>query len=352
MSNARRYSRARESYIPGVGVLAAHGTSVPSDGEAGYAPGCIFQKTDGSADACFYVNQGTLTSCNFDSLDVGALTGSNVSVADSAGYFTGTNAETVLAEIGELMLVPSGTAAGAGPSPLIWDDCPVLEMMVDPTVGYHYFDDFFGNSVAPGAGAAAADGWTLTQATSGTMGSVIGVGGVVQLSAGAATADQGINAQLLNCCVKPAAEKTIWFEARVKVSHIDNQIFVGLASTDTSLIATGALDETNPSLIGFFTDVNSTSTKYGTCTSKAGTNDTTEDIAVGFAAATWAKVGFKVTGVSKVEFFYDGALVETGETANAIPDAVELALSLVCQNEDGANTNTLDVDWVRVAQLR
>lgn len=49
---------------PGVGVYMARGTSVPS-AVAGYAPGCIFFHTDGSAGSLVYVNQGTSTSCTF-----------------------------------------------------------------------------------------------------------------------------------------------------------------------------------------------------------------------------------------------------------------------------------------------
>ena len=344
------FGRGRTYYVEGVGILFDHGTTLPSDGVSDFAPGCLFQKTDGTAGAQFYVNEGTLSSASFKAVDTGTILATNIPVVDTADWFTSTNCETILAEIGELLLASYGTAAGDGPSPLIWSDCPLLEMMVDPTKGYYYFDDFMGQTVDPAATDDNA-GFTVTRATAGTIGSVIGVGGELHLAA-AATADQGMNVQLLNCCVKPTAAKTIWFEARVQVSKIDNQIFVGLASTETAIIAAGEIDEASMSAIGFFTDEPSATTKYGTITSKAGNNDTTEDIAVGFVADTWAKVGFKVTGITAVDFYYNGILVEAGVTAESIPDAVELALSLVCQNEDGANVNTLKVDWVRVAQLR
>jgi hypothetical protein len=245
--------------------------------------------------------------------------------------------------------VREGTAVGRGPSPLIWGGVDWADVSTNPESGSVYYDDYMGNSVIPGSTTAVDGGWTVTRATAGTMGSIIGDGGVLNLTA-AATADQGMNAQLLNCCVTPTAGRTIYFEARVKVSHIDNQIFIGMASTQTAIIASGVLDETTMSAVGFFTDEPSATTKYGSIVSKAGTNDTTEDIAVGFVAATYAKVGFVMDGVTSVAFYYNGALVETGSTANTMP-AVALGLSLVCQNEDGSNINTLDVDWVRVAQV-
>jgi hypothetical protein len=55
------------------GMLWMHGTSVPSDGIAGYACGCIFLHTDGGAGTALYVNEGTVSSCNFNPL-VGDVT--------------------------------------------------------------------------------------------------------------------------------------------------------------------------------------------------------------------------------------------------------------------------------------
>lgn len=311
------------------GIMLCYTTSKPSDSLSGYAEGCICLIPNGSGGAVVYVNEGSDTNSDFNLL----ITEDNISAQIALQYDLG-----------------YGTAGGVGPSPEIWADCPLLAMMLDPTIGYYYFDDFMGQTIDPGA-TADNGGWTVTQNNAGTIGSVVGAGGELHLVA-SGTADYGINAQLLNCCVKPTAGKTIWFEARVQISDIDNQIFVGLASTQTAIIATGVLDESSMSAVGFFTDEPSVTTKYGTITSKAGNQDVTEDIAVGLEASTWCKLGIKITGIEKVEFFYDGVLVETGETTASIADAVELALSLVCQNEDGSNTNTLKVDWVRVAQLR
>lgn len=51
--------------VPGVGILQAHGPTVPADGTAGYAPGCLFQHNDGSTGTMFYVNEGSVTSAAF-----------------------------------------------------------------------------------------------------------------------------------------------------------------------------------------------------------------------------------------------------------------------------------------------
>ena len=246
-------------------------------------------------------------------------------------------------------ITPASTL-GIGLSPLLWGDCPVEEIKKDFGRGFLYEDDYLDLEIEPaasGISSTTVPGWVITRATAGGMGNIIGAGGELHMLA-AATADQGINAQKVNACVLPVAGTNIWFEARVQVSHVDNQIFVGIADTDTTLIGTGALDESNVESVGFFTDVNSTTLLGGTVTQKTGVPDVTEDI-IDVAATTWTTLGFKITGVEKVEFYQDGALVETGATAASIP-AVEMAYSLVCQNEDGANVNTLKVDWVKLVQ--
>lgn len=52
--------------LPGVGIMQAVGTTVPTDGAAGFGPGCLFQKTNGSLGTQLYINEGTATSCDFN----------------------------------------------------------------------------------------------------------------------------------------------------------------------------------------------------------------------------------------------------------------------------------------------
>ena len=46
------------------------GTTVPTEGGAGYATGCLFIHTDGGAGTALYCNEGTSTSCDFDAVSV------------------------------------------------------------------------------------------------------------------------------------------------------------------------------------------------------------------------------------------------------------------------------------------
>lgn len=95
--------------IPGVGITQAYGTTLPTDGAAGYAKGCLFHKTNGAAGANLYLNEGSVTSAdfnavqtptNFASLDLTALTATaaelntlhtqTMSVPPGAGFTGGT----------------------------------------------------------------------------------------------------------------------------------------------------------------------------------------------------------------------------------------------------------------------
>jgi len=54
------------------GFLIASGPTLPTDGDAGYQPGCIFIHTDGTDGSALYVNEGTVTACDFNLITVAA----------------------------------------------------------------------------------------------------------------------------------------------------------------------------------------------------------------------------------------------------------------------------------------
>ena len=85
-------------------VSRAYGATVPSDGDAGYAAGCIFWKnTGGSTGSTVYINEGSSSSADFNavsggggsisnfSLDDAYNDGANIAVDAGAVTFTGTH---------------------------------------------------------------------------------------------------------------------------------------------------------------------------------------------------------------------------------------------------------------------
>jgi hypothetical protein len=68
-------------------IYRAQGATVPTDGDAGYAIGCIFMDTDGGINLTSYVNDGSTTSCDFNAAIGG--TGDITSVVAGAGLTGG-----------------------------------------------------------------------------------------------------------------------------------------------------------------------------------------------------------------------------------------------------------------------
>jgi len=81
---------------PGLGILMAYGSTVPTAASVGYAPGCKFYKTNATTKATYwYVNAGTRASANFLPIDLPyaaptpAIAAARVlTAADSGGVFT------------------------------------------------------------------------------------------------------------------------------------------------------------------------------------------------------------------------------------------------------------------------
>lgn len=293
------------------GVLAAYGTTVPSTADV-YAVGCEFIKVDGTNANVRYVNVGTKAVPDFQTV----LTAGN-----------------------------DATAAGAGPSPLIWDDADLLSVLLDPTQGVYYFNDYMDT-----IDVTTGDGYVVTQTNSGAIaGDPAADGGVLVVdSAGNNAADDGANVQLPNCTVLPLAGRTIRFEARVKVVDAgDDQYYIGLAAADTTLIAAGIMDNVVDKA-GFFRIAASTADKISVQNSR-GAGGTVDADAADLVDDTWIKLGIVIDGLTSVKYYVDGVLVSTTTVTAEIPNAV-MALSYVAQCEQTSADAELRVDWVRILQ--
>jgi len=67
------------------GVMFQRGTTVPTDTTAGYGVGCLFQHTDGTTSTALYLNEGSVTSCDFNAIVSGAHSGSTLDAAFDLG---------------------------------------------------------------------------------------------------------------------------------------------------------------------------------------------------------------------------------------------------------------------------
>lgn len=72
MSGSRFPSTYAGTFVPGVGRLDGWGSTNPSDGDSGWAPGASFKNTTSGAGQ-FLINEGTLASCEFIDVSSEAL---------------------------------------------------------------------------------------------------------------------------------------------------------------------------------------------------------------------------------------------------------------------------------------
>ena len=294
----------------GTAVAAA---KVPVSGDAFI----VFKQTSGN---CLYVNTGNdITGCRFERI--------------------------LTAGMNESALIDTQDS----PSQAIWKGVD-LNALRNFSGGFLYENDFM---EAPNL--TTAEGWTLTTVNSGTIAvAPTDEGGSLIIdTAGYAHDNDGLECQLTSCAVLPAAGKKIYFEARVKMLNTGlDEYFVGLAAIDTSLMASGVVDDESDK-VGFFRD-NGTSPaddRLNTITARTTAEAEGADKVV-VADDTWVKLGFVIDGLTSIKFYADGKLVDTvpvAETAN-IPNAL-IYLSLVAKVDQTSTDAELTIDWVRVAQV-
>lgn len=223
----------------------------------------------------------------------------------------------------------------------LWRTCPMAEYLHDPSVGVLLQEDFQSYNAA-----ATTGDYVLTQATTGTAAISTAAPGVLELDSNSTTATQGANLQRAKAAFVPAANKDIWFEAKIKVVDTFDkaELFIGLSELDTTLIAASANSSANH--IGWQCVTDDGVLLFSA--EKAGTGAT--KAAATIAEATYIKLGFRVIGVTEIEQYINGVLVGTNHVTANIP-IVALYPSFVCQS-GGTNDPILHIAGYRVFQLR
>lgn len=232
-------------------------------------------------------------------------------------------------------------------SPAVWKEIQIGHIRDGFLEGILYENDFLNAE-----NLVTAESWVITQTTTGTLSLVAAEGGLLKLdSAGHNAADDGAEAQLLNCRFRAAADRVLVAEARVKVSNVLQQYFFGLAATDTTLMPSGVIDDASDK-VGFFRDDGTqvSAGKISAITARAAAEAVVKDVG-DLVDATYVKLGFRVEGLDRVRFFVDGKQVAVVETAANVPNA-EMCLSLVAKCQSTAADAELEVDWVKIAQQR
>ncbi len=321
------------------GILESYGKTVPVDDNSGYVPSCTFRHVDGSGDDVYYVNEGTAALCKFRSMK-------NVPNA-------------------------YGTTAGRGPSPAIWDNCPVLDYTLNPQLGTHYFTDFLDGivvastqSTAAAAALGTTSDWAAFTATNPTITTLTdNHQGVVRIS----TTDDNTDAMIAYPktahtagMFKFIAGKKLWMEMRIAqnvVGDSEGTTFFGFAQQ--GLLSTGALLAANEGQmvdkdwVGFeriFGDGDMLDTRFNTESGGTSPSEVGGDVVLA-VAGTFQKLGIYCDGAT-VYFYNNGSRLADSVALTAVdfPNAIELALYIGVQGAVGDATVYIDVDWARIAQ--
>lgn len=230
---------------------------------------------------------------------------------------------------------------GPLPGATLWDRFASATRHCDPYPVTWYDQDFVG--VTPATNTI--NGWTVTVATSGTVTEdTTNPNGAVAISAGAATAGQGVNWQMSGSPFKIAANKPVAFEVYGTFSGLSTtpkiQFFAGLAEQSTALITGNAMaTKIRLGFQGVSTTGVLTSVARSDSTAVTGTGVTITNAAY--------RLGFYATS-SQVDFYVNGAIVSSSTTQ--IPTTA-VAPAIVMQ-ANATVTPVFTVDYIRVAGLR
>lgn len=217
---------------------------------------------------------------------------------------------------------------------------PLLEHLFNPGIAVLLDEQW--QSFDP---EATNGNWVSTAATAGTSALSTAETGVLELDSASTTQGQGIQVQRVKSPIVLKANTKTWIEFPVKVVDTFDkaQLFIGLAESDTSIIASGALSTANH--LGWKCETGDAGvlTFEGAKASAAGTAS-----AATIAEATYIRLGLFIDGVTSAQQYING--VATGDAiATANIPIVVVYPSLVCLT-DGTNDPIMHVRPLRLIQ--
>lgn len=223
----------------------------------------------------------------------------------------------------------------------LWRFAPMLERLHDPH-GYALLDEQWQSYNA----AATTGDYVLTQVTSGTGAISTTYIGTLALDAGAATAHQGVQVQRLKSMWLPAADKHLWFETKVRMTTaIIAELFIGLAASDTTIIASGAMNVNNH--IGWSSVTNDGVLLFDCDKAATGTTAAATTI----STSAWTSLGFFYDGsADTIQQYVNGVAVGSAVATTYIPKAA-MYFTACCQG-GGTGQPVLNIGASRILQLR
>lgn len=248
-----------------------------------------------------------------------------------------------------------------GPSPIIWADCPTLEIIYDPGFGVHFYDNFqdFNGTVTSNVGTYGK--YKSYEDTGGTIKKLDTQLSELEIATDGSDDDEmwlelgDGNGGLVK--ITKGDGKKVWFEARFKFDDITNSsgLFVGLAEAGLAAIDTIAdatMDLASKDYIGFRVEDGTQAGLDAVHRKNGAAEQVVKDGAHTLVVDTYVKAGFKFDGSNLLTYYINGVSVGTVE----IDDSTftvdgEVLTPLVGFKNGTALLHKLTMSFWRVAQV-
>jgi len=341
----------RDHYIPGYGYLFGWGTTVGNGFAAGWSKGALFIDIDAAAGQQQWVNEGTASTATWkrkEAGDINLLAAEQIGLAATAYANFADNAYALFGTGSDVKLMWNGTFLEGGPVDKMWGGAPSRADPAYETLVHEYFNDFRHLTID----YDATNDWTMTEDDAACTQAISAdtVLGTLLLTNKATTDNNGQQIQLQQESFKLAAGKQLWFEARVKFAAGATEIdwVVGMGETED---ITGVADNFLDDGIAFNKLDGATGIDLGTHDN--GANVASADIAT--ATTGWVKLGFHFDGGASgaaVVTPYVNCVAKTAITTCVYATQGEISPIFMVRNGDGTTTQTMEIDYVKVVQLR
>lgn len=259
----------------------------------------------------------------------------------------------------DFMTRHSVSSAQRGLMPALWKRCPrtaILNGHLDK--GWGFIDDFHVGHYDSTDTTADPPLWKVDNTTNGSVAYTDYKGGWIALDSEAAGGDQGVQIQRSDGSggevFLPNANSEIFFECRIYPSDLGTlgsadshvQAFLGLASRDTTVMASGDISASD--YAGFLYEDGYTSGNWYIAGSD-GTQDA-NDTGVSVTDGSTVKLGFWIYKNEKIVPYINGVAYPSKKiTASASMPSASMTPTLVCMGESGVDS-IIKVDYVACFQ--
>jgi hypothetical protein len=250
-----------------------------------------------------------------------------------------------------------GSATGAGLSPNIWSDCPRLEMLIDPTLGWFVGDDF---TLANGESYTTAKNYVLAGAN-GAFTHVASAphGEALVNAAGADNDESNVSLNTGVGVVSMTATSNWWFETRLKINQITTAqgVFAGLVGDQITVGVDFHTDNTMAmkvqDTIGFqIIHAADEAAIWQTAMHHTGGARVAANATALTASTGYVKLGMKMVN-GTVTWYINGTADATTKATTAANFPHDVYMIPMWATKCGTGVqNTITLDWWYVAQLR